>query len=307
MRPRAAGSRRRRTMQASARSLRRRTVVSASAHAGQVGQRDQDMRLELQAPQAPSSRRSRSRLRRARRRRCPTGCASSRSATVLSKSASSISGRRRTQSRRKGDRSKTAARKSRCLPCRISRAASLGSSASAADVGDRRRVSSAAASAVERRQRHRSGLQAQVRPAGLRCRSAVSFVIRPWLRRKRHDRRSARDSRRQEFKPATMKLHDRLGKAEAKTGARLRAAFLEPDEALGGAIAVDLVGNARAVVGHAEPHLAARTLDDDADFRAAPVASAEYLIALSTRLDSAWPISSRLPSITADSLSAPRG
>ena len=54
---------------------------------------------------------------------------------------------------------------------------------------------------------------------------------------------------RQQIKPPAVELHHRLGEAEAEARARLRAALLQPHEALGGALAVVLVGNARPVVG----------------------------------------------------------
>ena len=57
--------------------------------------------------------------------------------------------------------------------------------------------------------------------------------------------------------PPAVELHHRLGQAEAEARARLRAALLQPHEALGRALAVGRVGNARAVVGDLQADLAA--------------------------------------------------
>ena len=95
---------------------------------------------------------------------------------------------------------------------------------------------------------------------------------------------------------AAVEFHHRLGEAQAEARARLRAALLQPHEALGGALAVGLVGNARTVVGDRRPDLAVRPRQRRPG-RVGLLAPhpAEYLMALSTMLDSAWPISSRLP------------
>ena len=60
-----------------------------------------------------------------------------------------------------------------------------------------------------------------------------------------------RDCRARRSSRAAVKLHHRLGEAQAEAGARLRAALLQPHETFGDALAVVLVGNARAVVGDA--------------------------------------------------------
>ena len=98
------------------------------------------------------------------------------------------------------------------------------------------------------------------------------------------------------FQPPAVKLHHRLGKTEAEAGARLRTALLEPDESLGRAVAVVLVGNAGAIVRHLQADLAVRlrSMRHANDRRCS--APAEYLIALSTTFERACPISSRFPS-----------
>ena len=98
---------------------------------------------------------------------------------------------------------------------------------------------------------------------------------------------------------AAVELHDRLGEAQAEARTRLRAALLEPHEALGGALAVGFVGNAGAIVGDRQRG-SRRAFATARPARAACLRPrpAEYLMALSTMLDSAWPISSRLPVTT---------
>ena len=95
-----------------------------------------------------------------------------------------------------------------------------------------------------------------------------------------------------------VKLHDRLGEAEAQARAGLGTAFFQPHEAFGDAGAVGIVGNAMAVVGDGEPDLAVGVLERHPHDRLVGRSRSEYLMALSTMLDSAWPISSRLPSTT---------
>ena len=102
---------------------------------------------------------------------------------------------------------------------------------------------------------------------------------------------------------AAMERRDGRRQAEAQAGTRQGAAGIEPHEALHGVLALGL-GDAGAVIGDAEQHLialarasiriclASRLTTAPSGLRPAGL---PYLIAFSTRLASAWLISSRLP------------
>ena len=92
---------------------------------------------------------------------------------------------------------------------------------------------------------------------------------------------------------AAMQLRDRRDEAQAKAGAGLRAAFLQPHEALGHARAVRL-RDAGAVVGDARTSPRPRSSLTEIATSGFALPSSAYLMALSTRLASAWLISSRL-------------
>ena len=110
----------------------RRTVVSRLGLAGQVGQRDQDMRLALQAPQRRHQRRFRTRLRRARQSRdLATGWRRAARATVSSNSASQDLGPAAHAVAQEGREVEDGGEEVALLrPCADSSAASRGSSAS---------------------------------------------------------------------------------------------------------------------------------------------------------------------------------
>ena len=114
---------------------------------------------------------------------------------------------------------------------------------------------------------------------------------------RRHGHDEARACRRRVRCVAMVQARDRRDEAEAEAAAGLRAALLQADEALQHALAIlggmpgPLSATATTIA------VAARARVDMAIARPSPPASAlrEYLMALSTRLASAWPSSSRLP------------
>ena len=99
-----------------------------------------------------------------------------------------------------------------------------------------------------------------------------------------------------ELERAMVQARDRRDKAQSEAASRLRAALLEPDEALQHPLAVRL-GMPGPLSATRRMHRVAvarrRNRDRAAAWRARQ--PSPYLMALSTRLASAWPSSSRLP------------
>ena len=215
-----------------------------SALAAEIGQRDQEMRLPLQACAAPPSASFRRRRRQSAAAAISASIAASRSAIVVSNSRSSTSGRRRAQSRRKSERSKTAARKSRTGPACASNAASRGRPRPAAAAAKSGKVALGLA-AVERHERLRRPRPGR-RLLPFRCRGSCRHGS-PFSGNTIDDNKSGIAGGK--IEAAAVELHDRLGEAQAEARARLRAALLQPHETLGGALAVGFVGNARTIVG----------------------------------------------------------
>ena len=211
------------------------------------------MRLELQPAQRHHQAVFRKSSARAARR-CRRRIASQRSAIVWSNSASSITGRRRAQSRRKGDRSKMAARKSRTSPAPERSPASRGSLRRAA--ARRSRQSRPPPHRVERRQG-----EAQLQSSPVSADFGFRPAIYPPLACGKAMTTAKPGSAWDQVETAAVELHDRLGETQPETGARLRAALLEPHETFRGALPVFFVGNAGAIVGDAEPDLAVGLLD----------------------------------------------
>lgn len=71
----------------------------------------------------------------------------------------------------------------------------------------------------------------------------------------------------QQCKGAAVKLHDRLRQAQAEARAGLRSALLEPDETLGGSLAIAVVGDARTVIANGQPRLAIDLFQGNLDLR----------------------------------------
>ena len=257
-------------VQASARSLSRRTVSGGFRLAGEIGQRDQEMRLALSVGAAPSS----GSLSETASVAAALGdLGSDRSQPRLDrldrKAHRGSAGARRAVSRRNGDRSNTAARKSWTAPLPARNFASRASPSSCGR-GQRSRP-------VPRRARLRSsgtslaaGCQ---QPAGFDAVSqppSPSSVLLP--SGKTHDHGQSRIAG-QKIKPAAVELHDRLGEAQAEAGTRLRAALLQPHETLG-----------RALRGRPRPECPGRCRRRQAGFRRLSRSSVTRTVGLSRRV-----------------------
>ena len=200
----------------------------------------------------------------------------------------------RAQSRRKGDRSKTAARKSASALrlAEVPRAAAVRLRAASATVGERRRWRGLA---IERQQRascrrtsrDRSRRVLPRHASALRLRETPSTTARPGSRvvAARAGRHGTVITALARLRPRPEPGCDRLCSSRTKRSVtRSRSARRECRD------------RCRRPRARSRRH---RPSSGDATTAGARSPPAAYLIALSTTLDSAWPISSRLPSIDA--------
>ena len=282
---------------ADARHRRGRSAAAPSSRSGlaaEIGQRDQEMRLRLQRAQRRHQRGFRH-LRSAASRAIAALIAASRLAVVCRTARRALAGRRRAASRRNGERSKTAreeiAPRRRLRRAARQAAASSASAAAAARSGERRarpRCGRAASSAAASTDRLRA-----VGVAG--CRGLLGHR---WLalRRETSSSPSGRDRRPASSRRPPWNFMTALARLSPRPEPGCERLFSSRTKRSVARCAVGRVGNARAVVGNRQADLAAARLERHRRHRRlARRNPAEYLMALSTMLDSAWPISSRLP------------